>query len=104
MINVIIIGLGHHAKRIYYPCINQLKNRVKIVGIVDLVSNQKEINEFLYINDDESEKLFLKSKDGKDNLQKVTDFASKLNANAIVISTPPEYHFIYAMWSLHQGR
>jgi predicted dehydrogenase len=102
MTTVLIVGFGHHAKRIYYPIIRAKKD-VRIVGVVDLKSEISEVNKFFKKNKYSGECLFLNSKKIKDNSKLLTEFAKKLSVEAVVISCPPEYHYEYGAWALKNG-
>lgn len=101
-LNIIIIGLGHHARRIYFPVIKELSSKtgVKVVGIVDLESQRKNITEYLTKNNKRIPTLFMK---GELDTKDLDIFSKNLKIHAVVISTDPESHVFYAKWALSKG-
>lgn len=61
---VIIIGCGHHAKRIHVPIVSSLPN-VEIVGIVDLIDSRNLVEDYLTKNRISVSTLFVE--DSTDN-------------------------------------
>ncbi|MEI7480085.1 MAG: hypothetical protein WCJ59_00460, partial [bacterium] len=49
MINILLIGCGYHARRIYVPHLMEQK-KAQLVAVVDLVSQKNKIDEFLVLN------------------------------------------------------
>jgi predicted dehydrogenase len=100
---VIIIGFGHHARRIYFPILTSLKeaSNVEIVGIVDLKAQKNVILSFLEANNANIPALFVKNNENDEKF--VTEFADTVNANCVVISTGPEKHIDYASWAIKKG-
>lgn len=106
--NIMLIGLGPHAKRIYINLFKKYKITPKV--IVDLKSKKKEILdyleehefrniEFLFIDDMNKDNLELPSK-LKEDLKKL------LNTKDIkyaIISTEPKAHFAYAKFLLENN-
>lgn len=99
--NILIIGFGHHSKRIHFPIIESLVD-ASVVGLVDLdISNESIVN-FFRQKERSIQSLFFKSKDNF-NLDKLTAFAKDLNVTSVVISTDPDSHCDYAKWALVHG-
>jgi len=103
-INIVIIGLGHHAKRIYVDFKDQIKN-VNLVGVVDLADNRENINEFLSKNNINVETFFITNKKTSDKLSindedRLNEFVKKINCHAVIISTEPLSHYKYIIWAL----
>lgn len=103
MTRVVIIGFGHHAQRIYFPIIQKLKGEVEIVAIIDLQSKNRQIDSFLQINDFHPSKLLLGSTEPKHALRQIDKYTATLTIDAVIISTPPEYHYLYSDWALKNG-
>ncbi len=97
---VLIIGFGHHARRIHFPVIDQLPN-AEILGIVDLKSQQDAIHDYLTAEKIKIATLFLDKY--SNNLANLTVFAQRLGVNCVVISTDPDTHVFYAEWALKLG-
>ncbi len=104
--NILIIGLGHHAKRIYIPCL--LNDKMVNVYGLDIIREKEKIDDFLsqhqyavktyYIdNENNSEKI------GKDSLKLINSIVKKNNISCVIISTDPLSHYKYAKWALSKG-
>lgn len=97
---VIIIGFGHHAKRIYFPVLQSLQN-AGLVGLVDLKTQKEKVDEFLKLNNADIPALYLE--ENEKNYNRLTQFATDLEANAVIISTDPENHVSLTKWALSYG-
>ncbi|MDO8486174.1 MAG: Gfo/Idh/MocA family oxidoreductase [Candidatus Staskawiczbacteria bacterium] len=108
--NIIIIGVGLHAKRIYLPILfKHKKNRsFNLKFGVDLLSKRKDIEEYLKLNNFELNMIYLKDYDNTDGLsQKNIEILSALvkenGIEGVIISTEPLAHKSYALWAISQG-
>jgi Oxidoreductase family, NAD-binding Rossmann fold len=99
--NILIIGFGHHAKRIHFPVIEAVDN-AQIVGIVDIVSEKQLVEEYLEAKNKKVDKLLFRSANNV-NIDTLTKFADKLNTNSVIVSTGPDSHCLYSSWALKQG-
>lgn len=105
MINVLLVGCGYHARRIYVPHLSGQKI-ARLSVVVDVISQKEKIESYLkekgivdidlYFtkNDDISDEL---SAEEIDNLNKLV---TKRKIDAVIISTEPLAHFKYAKWAL----
>ncbi|MES2668516.1 MAG: Gfo/Idh/MocA family oxidoreductase [Patescibacteria group bacterium] len=114
-INIMIIGFGPHAKRIYYPIIKNLSDRfdVHIRCVVDLEQKKFEVENFLEkqlgFASCPVELFFLTP--GQKTFEKLhptvtrklNELVDKNGINAVVISTEPLVHMQYAEWALQAG-
>jgi len=96
----LIIGFGHHSRRIHYPIVSELA-AVDIVGIVDLRSRETEIESYLKANDIDVARLYMDSRNVLSN--QLTQFAERLDIDSVIISTGPEAHVLYAKWAFKHG-
>lgn len=112
MLNLLLIGLGPHAKRIYYPVSakNGPQNNFQIVHAIDIVTKKDDISSYLKINGyPKIEITYLKEnqKSNKKLKPEVVDILSKIvkekQINGVIISTEPLAHVCYAEWALSQG-
>ena len=101
VINILVIGVGRHAKRIYIPALSNLGGKVKIVGLVDLKSNERSVRKFLKENNLSIPTLFT----NKLNIipDDLNQFAKHNKVKAVAICTDPEAHVMYGKWSLANG-
>ncbi|MDD3046516.1 MAG: Gfo/Idh/MocA family oxidoreductase [Bacteroidales bacterium] len=110
-VNILLVGLGPHAKRIYFPIIQKEERNfnVKISLIVDLEEKRKDIEEYLSSADKKIETIYLSSTQKDYNklplkIEKILDQKIKdLKINAIFISTEPLSHMVYARYALSRG-
>ncbi|MCS3531731.1 Gfo/Idh/MocA family oxidoreductase [Chryseobacterium sp. JUb7] len=107
----ILVGLGPHAKRIYYPFLEkyQKKYGIKLRLLIELDSQQSSINKFIISRSLKPEEIFLIKDNIKNRLGRVLennllkrldDLISKENIDGIIISTEPKSHKIYADWAM----
>lgn len=104
--NIMLIGLGPHAKRIYIKFLKEENIVPKLV--IDLKSKEKSINQFLkeydvinkyYIDDKFKNELEL-PENVKNDLKVIIQ---KLNITHAIISTEPKSHFAYAKFLLENN-
>jgi predicted dehydrogenase len=115
MINVLLIGLGPHARRIQLPIL--LKDGPKYVAavkaIIDLASQKDVIENYLHVKTETftPELLFLTKEQAR--LEKgelspgfvrtLDSLVKKWNINAVFICTEPACHTPYAKWALRKA-
>ena len=96
--NILLIGVGYHARRIYVPFFFETNAPAHLCAGVDIQSQEAVVTEYLakekyllpmvYLNPDAPfEKL-------------LDDVVKKYKIDAVIISTEPLTHFKYAMWAL----
>lgn len=103
--NVMLIGLGLHAKRIYFHCFNKFSVKPKVV--VELESREKESRKYLDSNGYEETKICLIPDEEKD-LEELSQNTKKVLKEVIlnnsikyaIISTEPKAHFAYSNFLL----
>lgn len=110
--NILMIGLGPHAKRIYYPiCKREGKAyNINLSYVVDLEEKEKDIKKYLIKKKDKSIKTyFIKTKDRTyDKLssvveKKLSKIIHQSKIKGVIISTEPQVHKMYAQWALKMG-
>ena len=105
--NIILVGLGPHAKRIY---INLMKKHgVLPLVIIDLEKNKKSIINYLrnekiycdtyFVPNEEADNLTLSKKVQSD----IRKLLKKNNIQYSIISTEPKAHFAYAKFFLKEN-
>ena len=99
----IIVGLGHHAKRVYLPFLQD--NDIEIAGIVEIDTKVEETRQYLTENNLASIPIitspYLKDKRLPKSLVEQLD--SVANVDAIIISTDPQVHMPYSRWAISRG-
>lgn len=108
-LNILIVGIGHHSRRIYIPALvkYQASFPIKIFGldfirqksIVDEYLNEKKIN----VTMDYLDPYPLKEKLPWNVLRQINAFTKDNHINAVIISTDPTSHKLYADWALDNG-
>ncbi len=111
MKNYILVGLGPHAKRIYYPFLEKYQSRydIRLKLLIELESQSQRVVQYLeqrklqperlvYVPNTMSNRLGLKlDKAAKQELDRL---ARSEKVDGIIISTEPKAHKIYAEWAL----
>ncbi len=109
--NLMLIGCGPHAHRIYLPLIQKYKDKFDIIlrVVVEVESKKKETIDYfstveigpeLYFIENDSEREFVLSKKDYGILK---DLVHKNNINAIILSTDPLAHKAYLNFALEEG-
>jgi predicted dehydrogenase len=107
MRNLMIIGVGFHARRIYVPKLMKLGNilPVKLVVGVDIETEKKVIDSYISDSKYDIEMLYLPTFHPEKGIPEkvartLNKFVEDFNVEGVVISTEPLYHKIYAEWAL----
>lgn len=107
-IGIIEIGFGPHAKRIYAPALSEWSSEFNsyLSLVVDLKQKESEIRSYFncYIN--KPDFLFIDPFQGKipKSIEScLTDYVIKNQIKAVIISTEPLAHYVYAKWALKMG-
>lgn len=112
MINLLLVGLGPHAKRIYYPVCaeNGPTNGFQIVHAVDLDIKKEDITGYFKQNGYPQIGVTYFSKSQKFCTKLPSDVVSQLDniikvkdISGVIISTEPLVHVCYAEWALSRG-
>lgn len=106
-VNVLLIGVGPHARRIYVPALFKFAAEfpVRLVAAVDLKRQKDTIDKYLQDQSYGLEMLYLDSFDTAvgipDHTRAELDaLVKKFDIQGVVISTEPTAHKIYAEWAL----
>jgi predicted dehydrogenase len=109
-VNVLLIGVGPHARRIYVPALFKLASDlpIRLVAAVDLKRQKDTIDAYLQGQGYELEMLYFDSFDATasipDPAKEILDaIVKKFNIQGVVISTEPTVHKAYADWALGNG-
>lgn len=109
-INLMIIGVGNHARRIYIPSINRLSRRFNcdlVVGI-DIIEAKSTIDQYLVEKNFNLKMYYLEKVNPINSLSDtykeiLNEIVTKNNIKGVIISTDPTTHKIYAEWALSKG-
>lgn len=104
MTNLILIGCGPHAKRIYLPAIKKM-SVVKISLVVELES-QRLITEKTLVNFEGCEVIYTAPFQNEVPTQLAEAIQAHIDKNkvtGVIIATEPMIHKAYAKWALNQG-
>jgi predicted dehydrogenase len=106
--NVLLIGCGPHAKRVYLPALEAIGKSlpVQLKAIVELESNARQTEEALRRYKWNNINLlytpeFTNPRKMPDKLEKKLDEVVKIHEiNAVIITTEPLAHMQYSLWAL----
>jgi len=109
-INLLLIGFGPHARRIYYPIITNETDKfnTKIVCAVDLKSQKKVIDEYLSKRNETLPVYYIKNPHQGKHIHKKTQIllnkiVTQYNIKGIILATEPLAHVGYTYWALSKG-
>lgn len=102
---ILIIGIGPHARRFYAPNLKAMESegKLRVVGMIDLMSQQQVIDAWLAKEGLGWPMHYLPPfrepipADVSEQLSKILETSA---ANAVIISTDPLSHKLYALWAL----
>ncbi len=111
MKNYILVGLGPHAQRIYYPFLEKHARHydIRLKLLIELEFQSKTVADFLVQRNLQPEKILYIQDNERGKLGTALDqeVETELNAtiarehiDGIIISTEPKAHKIYAEWAL----
>ena len=104
--NIMLIGCGPHAKRVYVPKLKEIESEfgIKLKAVVELKEKQDDVLAFMskyfdnvkYIFVDKFEEEFKQSlpDELENNLNKIIN---EKNINSVIIATDPLNHMQYAL-------
>jgi predicted dehydrogenase len=106
--NILIIGIGYHARRIYIPFfMKEPAFGAKIVCGLDISSQKNVIETYLSKNDYSLDVFYTDARQG-DVIEADLDIllkkiVKKYSVDSVIISTEPLCHFKYARWALENN-
>jgi predicted dehydrogenase len=112
MINLLLIGLGPHAKRIYYPIAARdgATHNFRIAHVVELETKRQDIIEYFSSSGFPSCDVTYLTENQKNCQSFKLGVAPELdkiikekNITGVIISTEPTAHVCYAEWALERG-
>jgi predicted dehydrogenase len=110
--NIILIGFGPHAKRIYYPICQKEEKvyKLRLIYAVDLEDKKDDIIKYLAEKNDKFIKTyFIQPRDrtyerlSSTVEKKLNRIVKQFNVKGVIISTEPQVHKMYARWALNKG-
>ena len=106
--NIIEIGIGPHAKRVYVPAIIKLSQtyNIELSLAIDLKEKEEDVKSYFSSVSIAPQLLFVDPFDGdlpQDLKKALNDFVKVNQIQAVIISTEPRSHYVYAKWALDQG-
>lgn len=104
-INILLIGLGYHARRIYAPHFTRDNINANLAAILDLESQKEIIEKYLADKQIKSQTYYIDNTQISDKLIKkelevLTYIIKQHNIQAVIISTEPLAHYKYASWAI----
>lgn len=110
--NIGLIGLGPHARRIYYPLIEKyfVTQGLKLVMVVELEGNEDSVNGFLENRTIQPVQKFFVKRDPAYNdtlnqslLQFLDSTVEQYKLDGIIVATDPKSHKAYLKWALSRN-
>ena len=107
--NIMLIGCGPHARRIYAPAIFlQKKYNINIKVIIELKQKEQDVISFISKYTDNIEYFFVNRFKSPHRLppaveDKMDYLVNKYNITGVIISTDPLNHMQYALWAEKRG-
>lgn len=110
--NIVLIGLGPHARRIYYPLLEKhaAQYGIHLRLVVDLQDQEERICAYLAGRALQPEALFFASPRSRNGQALEPDLLAALDRvvarhpdSQIIISTEPKAHKKYALWAIERG-
>jgi hypothetical protein len=109
-VNLLVIGVGPHARRIYVPALFTFASGfpIRLVAAVDLKRQKDTVDAYLKEQKYEMEMLYLDYFDAAAGIPdhvrtKLDALVKKFDIQGVVISTEPTAHKVYAEWALSNG-
>jgi len=110
LINLLVIGVGFHARRIYIPALMEFSANypVRLVGGIDLKDQQRDIEAYLRQRKFPLEMIYTDEFDPERGLprallRRLDEYIKTKQIKGIVISTEPLAHKVYAEWALRRN-
>lgn len=105
---IIEIGFGPHAKRVYAPAMLEWGSNYGfyLALIVDLKEKESDIRSYFDSYSQKPDFLFIdpfQEKIPEKVEEFLTEYVSVNNIKAVIISTEPLTHYVYAKWALKMG-
>lgn len=107
--NIMLIGCGPHAKRVYVPKLKEMESEygIKLKAIVELKEKKEDILPFAskyfenvnYIFVDKFEEK-IKQSLSNELENRLNSIIAEENINSVIIATDPLNHMQYALWAL----
>jgi len=110
-VNLMLVGLGPHAKRIYYPLLelHRHDSQLNLCVAVERLSTQNETDTFLSEQSIKPDVIYLNDVDNSlpelplDVQRRLNIAVKKYRINGVIIATEPLAHVQYAKWALEAG-
>ncbi len=110
--NIGLIGLGPHARRIYYPLIEKysVTQGLKLVMLVELEGNEDSVNGFLENRTIQPAQKFFVKRDtaysdtlNQSLLQFLDNTLEQYKLDGIIVASDPKSHKAYLKWALSRN-
>jgi predicted dehydrogenase len=110
--NILLAGLGPHARRIYYPLLEKYAARygLRLPLLIDTRSQEAEVRRYLHGRAIQPEALyFIDDSDRQQNflplsfLPTLHDLMHSRKLDGIIVSTEPQAHKAYVLWAIQNS-
>lgn len=107
--NIVLAGLGPHARRIYYPLLEKYAAQfnIRLLLVIDRQEQAESVNSYLagrslqpertlFIDDNQN----VDEEPGEKLLGALRDLSKQEHISGIIIATEPRAHKFYALWAI----
>ena len=108
--NILLLGAGPHARRIYIPALFKYASElpIRLVAAMDLKRQKDTVDTYLQDKSYELEMTYIDPFDATAGIPdevrvKLDALVKKFDIKGVVISTEPTVHKVYAEWALRNG-
>lgn len=110
--NILLVGCGPHAKRVYIPILKELEIQLdaNLKAIVELKEKEADVSQYVKKFFDNIEYLYVDKFDGEythtlpEQTQiQLNEIVKRQKINGVIISTDPLNHMQYALWAQKQN-
>jgi hypothetical protein len=107
--NIVLAGLGPHARRIYYPLLEKYQQQynIHIPLLIDRKEQTKAIRAYLAGRNLQPEDILFvddhpcgDDPPGQDLLKRLRELTASQHIDGIIIATEPRAHKLYALWAI----
>lgn len=106
--NILLIGCGPHAKRVYLPILKEMQRQnVYLKAVVEINDKKDDVTNVISKDFENVELLFISPfqkqfthKIPNETLKALNNLVIKHNINGVIIATDPLHHIQYAIWAM----
>ena len=109
--NILLIGCGPHAKRVYLPILKEMQSQnVYLKAVVEINDKKDDVTKVISKNFENVELLFISPfqkqfthKIPSETIKALNNLIIKHKINGVIIATDPLHHIQYAIWAMQHN-